>query len=98
VLLRSFWFTSIEDPSAFHQLDLIGADRVMVETDYPHQDSTWPNTQSMLRRQLSHLPDQQVADVCWRNAVHVYGATAPPEEWVKQRKRTATVVMAGSVR
>ena len=54
----------------------------MVETDYPHQDSTWPNTQSMLRRQLSHLPDQQVADVCWRNAVHVYGATAPPEEWV----------------
>jgi predicted TIM-barrel fold metal-dependent hydrolase len=100
VLLRSFWFTSIEDPSAFHQLDLIGHDRVMVETDYPHQDSTWPNTQSMLRHQLSHLPDQLVADVCWRNAVHVYGATAPPEEWVQQRERAAAAHhgMAGSVR
>jgi hypothetical protein len=72
----------------------------MVETDYPHQDSTWPSTQSMLRRQLSHLPAQQVADVCWRNAVHVYGATAPPEDWVEQRRRAATArpVMAGSVR
>jgi hypothetical protein len=54
----------------------------------------------MLRRQLSHLPREQVSDVCWRNAVHVYGATAPPQEWIEQRKRAAAVrhVMAGSVR
>jgi predicted TIM-barrel fold metal-dependent hydrolase len=98
VLRRSFYFTSIEDPSAFHQLDLIGADRVMVETDYPHQDSTWPTTQSMLRRQLSHLPSDVVDDVCWRNAVRVYGAAPPPAEWVDRRHAAAAAEPAGARR
>src|SRR5262249_10551411 len=49
---RNFWFTSIEDPSAFRLLDVIGEDRVMVEVDYPHLDSTWPHTQDLLRSEL----------------------------------------------
>jgi hypothetical protein len=32
---RNFFFCSIEDPSAFRLLDLIGEDNVMVETDFP---------------------------------------------------------------
>lgn len=52
VIRRNFWLASIEDPSAFRMLDLIGADRVPVETDYPHQDSTWPDTQWLLRSDL----------------------------------------------
>jgi len=40
LLLRNFWFCSIEDPSAFRALDLIGADNILAECDYPHQDST----------------------------------------------------------
>lgn len=89
VLRRSFFFTSIEDPSAYHQLERIGAQRVMVETDYPHQDATWPHTQSMLRRQLGHLAPEVVAGLCWRNAVSVYGATPPPDDWVAARRAAA---------
>ena len=36
-------------------LDIIGEDRVMVETDFPHMDSTWPGCQAMIRGELSHL-------------------------------------------
>jgi predicted TIM-barrel fold metal-dependent hydrolase len=75
---RNFWFTSIEDPSAFRNLDVIGADRVMVEADYPHTDSSWPNTQALLRRDLSHLPEEQVRQICYRTAAEVYGCPEPP--------------------
>lgn len=81
VLRRNFRFTSIEDPSAFHQLDLIGEDLVMVETDYPHQDSTWPDSQPMLRRDLGHLPVETVRKICYENACRVYRHPLPGPEF-----------------
>jgi predicted TIM-barrel fold metal-dependent hydrolase len=79
---RSFYFTSIEDPSAFRQLDLIGEDRVMVETDYPHYDSTWPACQAMIRGQLSGLDPTVIRKVCFENAAAVYGHPLPPAEMI----------------
>ena len=38
--------------------DRIGVDHILVESDYPHADSSWPDTQAMLVRQLD---DQGVA-------------------------------------
>lgn len=77
---RNFFFTSIEDPSGFQQLDLIGEDNVMVETDYPHFDTTWPEVQSMIRGQLVDLPAAQVRKVCFENAARVYRSTPPPAD------------------
>jgi predicted TIM-barrel fold metal-dependent hydrolase len=79
---RNFFFTSIEDPSGFRQLDIIGEDNVMVESDYPHFDTTWPQVQSMIRYQLEHLPHDTVRKVCFENAARVYRWSNPPEEWV----------------
>ena len=80
LLRRSFFFTSLEDPSAFRNLDLIGEDRVMVESDFPHMDSTWPDCQAMLRAQLSDLPRATVEKVCFRNAAELYRHPLPPKE------------------
>ena len=33
----------IEESSGLRCLDMIGEDNVMVETDFPHSDTTWPN-------------------------------------------------------
>ncbi len=79
---RNFWFTSIEDPSGFRALDLIGEDRVMVETDYPHCDTTWPLCQDMIRRELHHLPAATIQRVCFRNAAALYRHAEPPSEWL----------------
>jgi predicted TIM-barrel fold metal-dependent hydrolase len=84
VVARNFWFTSIEDASAFHSLDLIGEDRVLVESDYPHQDSTWPVTQSLLRSDLGHLDRETVRKLAYWNAARLYRWPVPPAEWLER--------------
>jgi predicted TIM-barrel fold metal-dependent hydrolase len=79
---RNFLFTSIEDPSGFQMLDLIGEDSVMVETDYPHFDSTWPTSQAMIRSELEKLPPAQIRKVCYENAARVYQHPLPPAELI----------------
>jgi predicted TIM-barrel fold metal-dependent hydrolase len=79
---RNFWFTSIEDPSAFHSLDLIGEDRVAVESDYPHQDSTWPDTQQLLASDMGHLQPEVVRKIAYGTAAKLYQHPEPPAEWL----------------
>lgn len=82
IVRRNFVFTSIEDPAAFRMLDIIGEDNVMVETDYPHFDSTWPTCQGMLRTELLHLDAATIRKVCFENAARVYRHPLPPREWI----------------
>jgi hypothetical protein len=84
VLRRNFWFASLEDPSGFRMLDIIGEDHVMVETDFPHMDSTWPDCQGMIRGELSHLPRATIAKVCYENACGLYGHPLPPASWIQR--------------
>jgi predicted TIM-barrel fold metal-dependent hydrolase len=82
ILRRNFWFASIEDPSAFRLLDVIGEDKVMLEVDYPHQDSSWPDTQELVRSELIGLAPGVAEKIAWQNAVVLYGATPPPSsDW-----------------
>lgn len=75
LLQRNFFFTTFEDPTGFKVLDRIGADNVMVEVDYPHPDSSWPNTQARLQAELSHLPADVIAKVTHGNAERIYHFT-----------------------
>jgi predicted TIM-barrel fold metal-dependent hydrolase len=79
---RTFFFCSIEDPSAFRSLDLIGEDNVMVETDFPHFDTTWPGCQEMVRSQLRMLEPAVIRKVCYANAARLYRMPQPPHELV----------------
>lgn len=83
LLHRNFWFTSIEDPSSFHHLDVINEDHVMVEVDYPHTDSTWPDSQELFRSELEHLPTATIRKICFENAAKLYHHPEPPEAMVK---------------
>ena len=48
----------IEESSGLRSLDMIGEDNVMLETDYPHSDTTWPDSMEVARKLLSGLsPD-----------------------------------------
>jgi predicted TIM-barrel fold metal-dependent hydrolase len=91
---RNFVFTSIEDPSGFRMLDLIGEDKVMVETDFPHYDSTWPESQAMIRMELEGLPHHVVRKVCFENAARIYRHPLPPDELV-DRSEVPRVSVAG---
>jgi predicted TIM-barrel fold metal-dependent hydrolase len=82
VVLRNFRFCSLFDPLAWPMLDAIGADNVMVEVDYPHMDSIWPDAQALLAEHIGHLDADVIRKVTYRNACDLYGHPEPPAGFV----------------
>jgi predicted TIM-barrel fold metal-dependent hydrolase len=79
VLQRNFWFCAVEDPSAFAMRDRIGVDKILLESDYPHCDSTWPDTQAVIEREIGGLPPDDVRMITWENASNLYRHPVPAE-------------------
>jgi hypothetical protein len=79
VLKRNFWFCAIEDPSNFRLRDRIGVGHLLVESDYPHLDSTWPDTQQMVRDQIGSFGAEEIRQICWENASRLFHHPVPPE-------------------
>jgi predicted TIM-barrel fold metal-dependent hydrolase len=77
VLKRNFWFCAVEDPSAFVQRDRIGIENILIESDYPHCDSTWPNTQTVTKNEIGNLPAEDIARITWKNASELYNFPVP---------------------
>jgi predicted TIM-barrel fold metal-dependent hydrolase len=77
------WFASVEDPTAFHLLPLIGEDRIMIETDYPHPDSSWPNSQELFRSELDFLPEPTIRKICFETAAALYQHPLPPQDMIE---------------
>jgi predicted TIM-barrel fold metal-dependent hydrolase len=76
--LRSrFWFCTIDLGSTFALRDHIGIDHIMLETDYPHADSTWPDTQRFLADRLAGLPVSDQRRICSQNAAHLFRHPLP---------------------
>jgi predicted TIM-barrel fold metal-dependent hydrolase len=65
----------IEDRAGIAALDVIGADNVMIETDYPHSDSTWPNSIEYARKQLAGLDDATTYQILRGNAERLFRFT-----------------------
>jgi predicted TIM-barrel fold metal-dependent hydrolase len=77
VLKRNFWFCSIEDPSSIDACLQAGIDHIMVESDYPHADSTWPDTQAVVERVFGHLSDAVVERIASENAAGLFRHPLP---------------------
>jgi hypothetical protein len=77
VLQRNFWFCAVEDPSSFIQRDRIGIDHILLEEDYPHCDSLWPRTQSVVRACIGALPAADIRKLTWENAARLYRHPVP---------------------
>jgi predicted TIM-barrel fold metal-dependent hydrolase len=83
VLRRNFWFCTIDDPSIISSAELrhyIGVDHIMVEVDYPHADSSWPGTQTLLAERFESVPDDEVRKMTCENAARLFRHPLPPPE------------------
>ncbi|MBV8960735.1 MAG: amidohydrolase family protein, partial [Actinobacteria bacterium] len=65
--------------SAFVLRDRIGVDKILLEADYPHCDSTWPDTQAVIEQEIGGLPADDVRKITWENASNLYRHPVPPE-------------------
>ena len=79
VLSRNFWYASFWDPSMFVLSERIGLDHIMVEADYPHIDSTWPDTQEKIASALEGVPAEDARKITYENAARLYRHPLPPE-------------------
>ncbi len=79
VLQRNFWFCTIDDPSTIVTRQRIGVDHIMVEVDYPHGDSTWPDTQEVIRQAWGDLPVEDLRKMTHENAARLLRWPLPEE-------------------
>jgi len=77
VLQRNFWFCAVEDQSTFPLRHRIGVDHILLESDYPHCDSTWPRTQAVIEEELGGLPADDIRKMTWENASVLYRHPVP---------------------
>ena len=70
----------IEESSGLRSLDIIGEDNVMLETDYPHSDTTWPDCIGVAKKLLADLPPETQYKIQRGNAERLFRFTpaVPP--------------------
>src|SRR5205814_4529358 len=68
---------TLEDHSTIDTRARIGVENIMVEVDYPHGDSTWPDTQSAIEQAWGHVPVAEVRAMCCENAAALYRHPLP---------------------
>lgn len=62
-----------EDRAGILTLEITGADIYMWGSDYPHNDSTWPNSQRTVERVFSGVPQETRRAILAGNAARLYG-------------------------
>ena len=65
----------IDDVAGLRNLDLIGEDNVMIEVDYPHSDTTWPDSIKLARDRLSGFAPEAQYKVLRGNAERLFQFT-----------------------
>jgi predicted TIM-barrel fold metal-dependent hydrolase len=67
----------IDDIFGAQHIREIGVDNVMLETDFPHSDSSYTNTLRMAEERLAYLDDDELEKVTRGNAMRVFGVEVP---------------------
>ncbi|HEX2173562.1 MAG TPA: amidohydrolase family protein [Dehalococcoidia bacterium] len=70
---RQVWATFQEDHVGIRVVDVIGEDRVMWASDYPHADSTWPWSQQAIEEHFRDVPAATRRKILCDNAKALYG-------------------------
>jgi predicted TIM-barrel fold metal-dependent hydrolase len=70
---RQVFATFTDDPVGVRLIRDIGADKVMWSSDYPHSETSWPNSRPLAEKWLAEYTDDERDRILWRNAATVFG-------------------------
>jgi predicted TIM-barrel fold metal-dependent hydrolase len=73
---QNVWGSFIRDPNGVRNRHLPGGRNIMWSTDYPHSETTWPDSQANLERHFGDLPEAERKPIVCDNAAKFYGLTA----------------------
>jgi predicted TIM-barrel fold metal-dependent hydrolase len=74
---RNVFVSFQEDPVGIHCRHLIGVDRLLWGSDYPHTESTFPRSQQILDDVLKGVPDDERTRIVRDNTAAIYGFDVP---------------------
>jgi predicted TIM-barrel fold metal-dependent hydrolase len=60
-----------KDRHGLESLDRVGVDNITFETDYPHTDSTWPETKQVATEMMAGLDDEAIYKIVRGNAIRM---------------------------
>jgi predicted TIM-barrel fold metal-dependent hydrolase len=70
---RQVFATFMEDPVGMREYPHIGVDNVMWASDYPHSETTWPNSKKLTDEWFRLVPAEDRDKILWRNCAQVFG-------------------------
>lgn len=69
---KNIYSCFFKDSVGVDLIERVGLDQVMFETDYPHQDGTFPRTLEVATQLFGHLPQDQVDKITRTNAIKLF--------------------------
>lgn len=69
---QSCFISFQEDALGIRLRDIIGIDNLMWGSDFPHPEGTWPDSQTLLDRNLQGVPPEERLRITGKNAAKVY--------------------------
>jgi predicted TIM-barrel fold metal-dependent hydrolase len=75
---RQVYSCFFKDTVGVRLLDKVGVDNITFETDYPHQDGTWPDSRKVATEIFGHLDPVTVRKIARGNAIKLLGLDLKP--------------------
>jgi len=69
---RQMYACFFKDAVGVQLLDKVGMDNILFETDYPHQDGTWPNSVKAAEGAVGHLDEATIRKIARGNAIKLF--------------------------
>ncbi len=75
---RQVMVTYMNEPGTVDNRDIIGVENLAFASDYPHNASTWPNSQVVVERDFNGVADDVRRKMTRDNALRVFGLAGVP--------------------
>jgi predicted TIM-barrel fold metal-dependent hydrolase len=72
---RQCYATFQEDRSGIRLRDMLGVDNLMWASDYPHSDTTFPDSKKVIDATFAGVPEADKRKMICDNAAKLYGFT-----------------------
>jgi len=76
---ENIYITFQDDWVAYKVKELLNLERLMWANDFPHSDSTWPNSLQILNDQAAELTDDQRNMICFDTVKELYNLPVEAE-------------------
>ena len=73
---RQVFYTFMEDRHGIDARHACGVDRIMWANDYPHSETTWPNSHKILADTFEGVPRDEIQRIVRDNCAELYGLDA----------------------